>query len=152
MKGISMKVFLLKDVEKVGMAGEIIKVSDGFGKNFIIPNKLGVVVTPENESFYQKRIKTIEHRKEVISSKTSMLAEKISSTTLLLKKKMHENEKLYGAVAQNEVVELLAAKGISVSKSQVEFDKSIKSKGTYSVTIKLSSRLKPAVTLKVVAE
>jgi large subunit ribosomal protein L9 len=146
------RVFLLKDVEKVGMAGEIIKVTEGYAKNFLMPRKLGVIITPENESHYQHRTKHIEHRKEVIASNTSMLAEKITSTTVTLKKKMHDDDRLYGSISPAEIVDGLAQKGISISKSQVEFDKSIKTKGTYAVTIKLSSRLKPAVTVRVVSE
>ncbi len=147
-----MKVYLLKDVEKVGMAGEIVKVSDGYASNFLLPRKAAVQVTPENEQFYQSRIKRIENRKEVLSSQTSMLAEKIKSTTVTIKRKMHDNDKLYGSIAPGEIVDILAEKGISISKSQVQFDKSIKSKGTYEVIIKLSSRLQPHLTLKVVPE
>jgi len=107
---------------------------------------------PENEQFYQSRIKQVENRKEVVATATSMLAEKIKSTTVILKRKMHDDDKLYGSVAPNEIVDLLADKGISISKNQVQFEKSIKSKGTYEVTIKLSSRLQPQLTVKVVPE
>lgn len=147
-----MKVYLVKDVEKVGMAGEIVEVSDGYGSNFLLPRKLAVQITPENEQFYKTRIKHVENRKEVVATATSMLAEKIKSTTIVLKRKMHDDNKLYGSIGSNEIVDLLAEKGISVSKNQVQFDKSIKSKGTYEITIKLSSRLQPQLTIKVVPE
>ncbi len=147
-----MRVFLRKDVEKVGLAGEIVKVSDGFALNYLIPRGLAVIVTPENESQFKVRAQKIEHRKEVVASKTSMLAEKIKSTELVLKRKMHDGEKLYGSVSPAEIVDLLSEKGISISKSQVDFDKSIKERGTYPVTIKLSSKLQPKITLKVVPE
>lgn len=147
-----MRVFLRKDVERVGLAGEIIKVSDGFALNYLVPKGLAVIVTPENESQFKGRIKAIEKRKEAIASKTSMLAEKIKSLELVLKRKMHDGTKLYGSVSPTEIVELLAEKGVSVNKSQVIFDKSIKERGSYPVTIKLSSKLQPQLTLKVVPE
>ena len=147
-----MRVFLRKDVERVGLAGEIIKVTDGFALNYLIPQGLAVMVTSENEGQFKTRAHTLEHRKEVVASKTSMLAEKIKAVELVLKRKMHDNEKLYGSVSATEIVDLLAQKGIGISKSQVEFDKSIKERGTYSVTIKLSSKLQPQLTLKVVPE
>lgn len=149
---MSVRVFLLKDVEKVGIAGEIIKASEGYVRNFLVPHKLGVEITPANESSFANRIKVVEHRKEVVASQTSMLAEKVKSTEITLKKKMHDDGKLYGAVAPADIVEALAQKGIAVSKSQVEFDKAIKAKGTHEVTIKLSSKLKPAVKVKIVPE
>lgn len=147
-----MKVFLIKDVEKVGLSGEVLKVADGFGTNFLIPRKLAVEITPENEAFYKNREKKVEKRKEIIESKTSMLAEKIGSIKLVLKRKLHDDGKLYGSINASEIVDLLSEKGISITKAQVELDKAIKSKGSFPVTIKLSSKLKPVVTLNIVSE
>ncbi len=147
-----MKVFLLKDVEKIGLAGEIIKVADGFGANFLLPRKLAIEITAHNENVYKKREKQIEHRKEVIATKTSMLAEKINTLKITLKRKMHDDGKLYGAINASEIVEALAEKGIIITKSQVEFDKSIKTKGTHEVTIKLSSKLQPKIAVTIISE
>ncbi len=147
-----MKVYLLKDIEKVGLAGEIIKVSDGFARNNLFPRKLALEVTAEKEEFFKKREKIVEKRQEKIATQTSMLAEKIKSLKLTLKRKIHDDGKLYGSVNPNEIVELLADNGISIAKNQVDLEKSIKEKGTYEVTIKLSSRLQPKLTLNVIAE
>jgi large subunit ribosomal protein L9 len=147
-----MKVYLRKDIEKVGIAGEIIKVGDGYGRNFLIPRGFAVEVTKANESFYQKHAKQVEHRKDVIESKTSMLAERINSLKLALKRKMHDDGKLYGAISPAEIVDLLAKEGVNISKSQVKIDKSIKSKGSHTVTIKLTSKLQAKVTLVVQPE
>jgi len=147
-----MKVFLRKDIEKVGLAGEIIKVGDGYARNYLIPNGLAIEITKKNETFYAKRIKKVEHRKEVIATQTSMLAEKIKSLKVTLKKKVHDDGKLYGAVNASEIVDLLAKKGVMIAKNQVKIDKSIKTKGTFVVTIKLTSRLQPQLSLNVVPE
>ncbi len=147
-----MKIFLKQDIPGVGMAGEVVKVKQGFANNYLVPRKLGVLVTRANAAFYATQTKTVEHRKEVIESETSMLAERIKSLTLKIKKKSHDDGKLYGAIGATEVVDALREKGIKISKSQVKFDKSIKEKGRFSVTIKLSSRLMPQVTVEVVAE
>lgn len=147
-----MKVYLLKDVPKIGLAGELLKVADGFGQNFLVPRKLAVEVTPQNESFYKEREKKVEHRKDVIATKTSMLAEKISSIKITIKRKLHDDGKLYGAINASEIVDMLAEKGISISKSQVELDKAIKTKGSHEVTIKLSSTLKPVITVNIISE
>ena len=147
-----MKVYLKKDVEKVGMAGEIIKVKEGFALNYLIPRGLAMVVTDANANFFKKRERTIENRKEVMSSQTSMLAEKINSMDLILKKKMHDDGKLYGALSSTDIVEKLSEKGIAIGKNQIIFGKSIKSKGVYEVTVKLSSRLQPKIKVTVVSE
>lgn len=146
-----MKVFLLKDVDKIGIEGEIIKVKEGFAINYLLPQKLAVVITDKNEANYLKKVKSIENRKEAISTKTSMLAEKIKALKLTIKRKMHE-DKLYGSISPIEIVELLENEGVKVAKSQIEFDKVIKQQGNYEVTIKLSNQLQPKFALRVVAE
>ena len=146
-----MKVYLLKDVEKVGFAGTVVKVSEGFGRNFLIAKKLAIEVTPQNEGSFAQKMKVTEHKKEVVETKTSMLAEKIKELEISIKRKMHDGEKLYGSISAQDIVELLAEKGVSVQKNQVIFDKSIKTKGTHNITIKLSSKLQPKFTLKVQA-
>jgi large subunit ribosomal protein L9 len=147
------RVFLLKDVEKIGIAGEIIKTAEGFARNFLIPRKLGVEVTAANESSFSHRVKTIEHRKDVVESKTSMLAEKIKGTEVVIKRKIHDGDQLYGSISAREIADELAQKhGIAVSNSQVIMDKSIKTKGNHTITIKLSSKLQPTLKVKIVPE
>lgn len=147
-----MEVYLRKDVEKIGLAGEIIKVGDGFARNFLIPKGLAVEITPHNKSQYLTKIRNVENRKEVIASQTSMFAEKLNTVSITLKRKMHDDGQLYGAINASEVVDALAAQGISITKSQVEFDKSIKSKGSFKVTIKLTTRLKSTISVTIIAE
>ncbi len=147
-----MKVYLLKDIDKVGLAGEVIKAKSGFAHNYLFPKKLAIEVTASNEEFYKKKAKLVENRKEAISSKTSMLAEKIKDLKLTIKKKIHDNDKLYAAVNAAEIAELLSGEGIKVTKSQVLMKKSIKTHGNHTITIKLSKQLMPELTLKVVAD
>ena len=147
-----MKVFLRKDIEKVGITGELIKVSDGYARNFLFPRGLAIEITAKNESYYQGKVKKVEHRKEAVVTKTSMLAERIKTMKIILKRKMHDDGKLYGAVGASEIVEELAKDGISIAKNQVLFTKSIKSKGTFEVTIKLTSSLKPKIKITIVPE
>lgn len=147
-----MKVYLLKDIQGVGIAGEIVKVKEGYADNFLLPRKMGIKITAKNAPFYEERAKHIDHRKEVISSKTSMLAEKIKTLKLTLKRKMHDDGKLYASINPSEVVALLSQEGVNVSKSQIKLDKTIKEKGLFDVTIKLTSKLKTTVQLSIIAE
>ncbi len=147
-----MKVYLTKDIEKVGLSGEIVKVTDGFGRNFIIARGSGIEVTDKNEQFYQNKSRTVEHRKEVIESKTSILAEKIKNLKVTIKRKMHDDGKLYGSISPVEIVDALHEHSISLSKSQVIFKKAVKEKGLHKVTIKLTTSLQPELTLNIIAE
>ena len=147
-----MNVYMLKDVENVGMAGQIIKVSDGYAANFLIPRKLAVKLTKGNEATLKSQVKKIEVIKKILNNKIAMLAERIKNLHLTIKEKIHDDEKLYGSVSADEIVELLKAKDISVNRKQIEFPKSIKKVGEHKVVVRLSSKLKPEFILKVTAK
>ena len=145
-----MKIYMLKDVEKIGMAGQIIKVSDGYAANFLIPRKLARKVNEKEKQFFsqQKKRETVD--KEILNSKVAMLAEKIRNLHLIVKERIHDDGKLYGAVGADEIVELLKEKDISINRKQVEFKKAIRSVGEHKVVIRLSSKFKPELILKVI--
>ena len=147
-----MKVYLKEDIERVGMKKEIIDVSDGYARNYLIPHKLAVAVTSENQSYYESMSKVVNHRKEVIATQSSMLAEKINNLEIKIRRKLHDDGKLYGSLNAIEVVEALNDHGVHIAKNQVVIEKSIKEKGTYPVIIKLSSRLQPTLKVHVIAE
>ncbi len=148
-----MRVFLLKDVEKVGIAGEIIKTTEGFARNYLIPKKLAVEVTDTNEASFVNRIKVVENRKEVVATKTSMLAEKFKNLQITLAKKIHNGDQLYGSISPKEIVDELAKEhGIKLSNSQIILEKAIKTKGVHPVIIKLSKTLLPTLQVKIVPE
>ena len=147
-----MEVFLRKSVAKIGLAGEIIKVGDGFARNFLIPQGLAVEITANNKAQFEAKIRKVENRKEIIASEMSLFADRIEGTSVTLKRKMHDNGSLYGAISASDIVEALSKEGINVTKSQVDIEKPIKAKGSFKVTIKLSSHLKPSITAIIEAE
>lgn len=151
-KGLIMKVYILKDIENVGMAGTIINVSDGYATNYLFPRKLAVQVTSDNVKNLKVKVDAVKQKTEVINSKVAMLAENIKNLNIVIKEKTHDDGKLYGSVGADEIVELLKQRDIVINRKQVEFDKSIKAIGDHKVIIRLSSKLKPQLTIKVVGE
>lgn len=141
---------MLKDVENVGMTGQIVKVSEGYASNFLIPRKLAQAVTSKNESFLAQRAKKAQVAVEALNSKMAMMAERLKNVNISISKRQHDDGKLYGAVSAEDIVELLQAKDFSINKKQVVFKKSVKTVGDHKVAIKLSSKLQPEVSLKVV--
>jgi large subunit ribosomal protein L9 len=146
-----MKVFMLKDVEKVGMAGQVVKVSDGYATNFLIPRKLAKKVGANEKVFFEKRSVRSKLDVQALNSKIAMLAERIKNMHLVVKERVHDDGKLYGSVGADEVVELLKKKDININRKQVEFKKAVRSVGEHKVKVKLSSKFKPELVLKVVA-
>lgn len=146
-----MHIYLLKDVEKVGMKGSIVKVAEGFAENFLIPRKLGIKVSENELAFYQNKKVKEQVTAEVVNSKVAMIAERVKALHLTVKERAHDDGKLYGSVGADEIVELLKKNDIQINRKQVEFDKTIRKIGEHKVTIKLSTKLKPQLTIKVLA-
>jgi large subunit ribosomal protein L9 len=147
-----MKVYLKADIKGVGMTGEIITVSDGYARNFLFPRNQAIEITPANEQSYITRLKVVENRKEVIATQTSMLAERIGSSHITIKRKIHHDGKLYGSVGPADIADELKEQGFSVAKNQIIIEKSIKEKGVHMVIVKLTSRLQPKLKVVVVPE
>ena len=146
-----MHIYLLKDVEKVGMKGSIVKVAEGFAENFLIPRKLGIKVSENELAFYQNKKVKEQVTAEVVNSKVAMIAERVKALHLTVKERAHDDGKLYGSVGADEIVELLKKNDIQINRKQVEFDKAIRKIGEHKVTIKFSTKLKPQLILKVLA-
>lgn len=147
-----MRVYLLKDVENVGMAGTMVNVSDGYAANYLFPHKLAVKVDKGQEEFFKNKIAKVAAAKEVVSTKMGMLAERIKSMHLTIKKRVHDDGKLYGSVSADELIDLLKAKDVVADRKQIVFGKTIKAVGEHAVGVKLTSKLIPEFTLKVVGE
>lgn len=148
---MKVNVFLLKDMANLGKAGDIVSVKDGYAYNFIVKQQAGIIVTEQNKKEVAARKAALEKKKTEAETKTSDLAEKIKNLTVKIKKTMHEGDKLYGSIHATEIVDLLEKEGIKVSKSQIIMpNKAIKTLGTYDITVKLTTQLKPHFKLKVI--
>lgn len=145
-------VFLLKDIKNIGKAGTIVSVAEGYATNYVLPKKLGLLVTENNKSEFDNRLSKLKNANEKAQAKTSALADKIGLLTIVLKNKIGPDGKLYGAIRPQMIVDELAKETISIGKSMVVFDKPIKEKGMHEVVIKLSSHLQPRLKVKVIAE
>lgn len=147
-----MNVFLLKDITNIGTEGQILKVKDGFARNFLFPKKLAVVATKEHEERYKELKKNVGAEVVAQGARVATLADLIKRTNIIVKHKVNEKGKLYGALNAEDIIALLKTKNITVNKKQIEFDKSVKAPGEYAITVRLTSKLKPQFKLTVQAE
>lgn len=146
-----MEVLLLKDIKSLGLAGQVKKVSEGYARNYLFPRKLAKVANAAEVVRFQSTVKKMEVDVATAGSRLANLAHQIKNLHITIAKKIHDDNKLYGAVNAEEIVEALKNKGITTNKKQIEFSKTIRTAGEHSVIIKLSSKVKPELTLKVVA-
>jgi len=144
------KILLKESIETLGNPGDIVNVSAGYARNYLLPQQKAVLATPEN-------IRNIESYKKLILKKaaeTKMqfqgLAEKIGALTCTLKKRAGTNNKLFGSVTNQELSNFLNSKGIKIDKRMIQMDAVIKTTGEFEVKIKLHPEVK--ATLKVIVE
>ncbi len=132
-----MQVILLEDVPSLGKMGDLVKVAEGYGRNYLIPQKKAMVAT-------EKNVKALEHQKRqvqfrIIKTKrdAEAAAQRIEGLSCTLKKNSGESGKLFGSVTTMELETYLKEHGITVDRKKIHMDEPIKSLGVFSVPIKL---------------
>lgn len=132
-----MLVILKENVENLGRIGDVVKVTDGYARNFLIPKKL---VVPANEN----NIAAIEHQKKMLDKKRAAeklsaeeLAKKISGFTCNITRKVGEKDKLFGSVSTADIADALKAGGIEIEKRSIHLKEPIKSLGVHTAEVKL---------------
>jgi large subunit ribosomal protein L9 len=147
-----MDVILRQDVDKVGQAGELVTVKDGFGRNFLLPRGLAYLATDANKRRLEaeQAQKGRKHAAEVQASRD--VAARLEAVSLTFTMKAGEGDKLFGSVTAGDVAERLKAEGFGVDKKSVELEEPLKALGVYKVPIRLHSEVKPEVRVWVVRE
>jgi large subunit ribosomal protein L9 len=139
-----MEVILNKDVEKLGKAGQVIKVKDGFARNFLMPGGLAVAATAANlEKLKQQQIIKAQQQ-EKIKRDAEALKAKLAGVSVTIPALVHEEERLYGGIGSQEISAVLKEEGFEIDKNCILLDEPIKSLGIYEVPL----RLHPEVSLK----
>ena len=144
-----MKVILTKDVTKLGKAGEMKNVADGYATNFLIKQELAVPAAGGAYRAWQHDIASREDKRKREREEAEVAATRIGSTTLTMGVKVGDGGKLYGSITTKDIADALARRGITVDKHKIELEEPLKSLGTYKVAIKVLSGMSPEVTIVV---
>jgi len=147
-----MKLILREDVPSLGRGGDLVEVKRGYGRNYLLPRGLAVLANPEN-------VREIEHQKQVAAAKAAKLkasaeavAKRLSETPLALRRKVGEQDKLYGSVTALDIAEALVARGLEIDRRSIDLAEPIKTLGDFEVAVRLHSQVVGKVKVKVEAE
>ncbi len=147
-----MKVILREDVKNLGDMGEVVNVSDGYARNFLLPKKFAVEANTKNLKEFEHNKKVIAERASKIKESVKSAAEKLSAVSLTIKAKTGEDDKLFGSVTNMNIADALASEGFDIDKKKIVMDEPIKRLGEYSVTIKLHPEISTQIKVQVVQE
>ena len=147
-----MDVILREDVEKLGHAGEVVTVKDGYARNFLLPRGLAYLATDGNRRRLDEEQRQRDRRAAAEVSGARGVAAKLEAVSLSFTMKAGEGDKLFGSVTAGDIAERLQAEGLQVDRKAVELGEPIKALGVYKVPIRLHADVKPEIRVWVVKE
>ena len=132
-----MEIILRDHVENLGRRGEVVKVADGYARNYLLPRKLALLATDANKKWIERERKIAEARDHEERGAAEAIATRLSALDLTITRKVGENDQLYGSVTNADIGELLAKKGFEVDRRKILLPDPIKTLGEHTVPVKL---------------
>jgi large subunit ribosomal protein L9 len=147
-----MKVILKEDVEKVGRRGDVVNVAPGFGRNYLIPRKMAMAVTPTNVKAIEIERQALKKKVEVERKSFQSLAQKLNQVSLTFTRRAGEKDVIFGSVSSGDVKEALDGLGYDIDKKKILLDEPIKRLGNFTVPVKISAEDRAEVKIVVARE
>jgi large subunit ribosomal protein L9 len=147
-----MQVILRENVENLGRIGDIVKVTDGYARNYLLPRNLVSIADEKNVAQIEHHKRALEKKRMAQRGVSEELAKKLADFSINVSRKVGENDKLFGSVTANDVAEALKKAGYTIDRHSIQLDHSIKSLGVHPVTIKLDNEIEAKVKVWVVKE
>jgi large subunit ribosomal protein L9 len=147
---MSIEVILREHIDNLGQRGEVVKVADGYARNYLFPRKLALAVTAENKRQIERERAKAEAREAEEKKEAEALRTRVEAIELTASRRVGENNVLYGSVTSADVADLLAARGITVDRRKIQLADPLKALGDYKIPVKLYRDVTADVTLKVV--
>ena len=145
-----MEVILIQDVNKVGRKGDVVRVRDGFGRNFLLPRSLAIPSTRANQQFVEEQKLRAATRREKDKAEAQGVAERLSKVKVSIPAQAGEQEKLFGSVTAEDIAESLTKQGFAIDRKHIQLKEPIRSLGTFTVTVEIFPQVKATVPVEVV--
>jgi large subunit ribosomal protein L9 len=147
-----MQVILREDIDKLGNIGDLVKVADGYARNFLVPNKKAIEATPDNLNAMNHAKKMVSDRIRKIKKVATAEADQLRGLAVIIKAKTGEEGKLFGSVTSMDIADAVKAKGVEIDKRKIVLDEPIKRLGDYTVSVKMHADILADIKVTVIAE
>ena len=147
-----MEIILREHVEHLGQRGEIVKVADGYARNYLLPRKLALLVTEGNKKQIERERVKFEAREAEERKTFEAIVARLANVEIVIARKVGETEALYGSVTSADIAEALAAKGFDIDRRKLQLVEAIKTIGEVDVPVKLHRDVSTTIKVKVVPE
>jgi len=147
-----MEIILREHVEHLGKRGEIVKVSDGYARNYLLPRKLALPATDGNRKHVERERKIMEGREAEEKSGAEAIAARLAAIDISIARRVGDTEQLYGSVTAADITDYLKAKGFDIDRRKLILPEAIKSIGEHDVPLKLHREVTVPLKVKVVKE
>ena len=147
-----MEVILREHVDNLGRRGDVVKVAEGYARNYLLPRKLALAVTEGNKRQIEREKKVAEVRDAEEKQQADALAQRLTQTEIEIARRVGENDTLYGSVTSADIAHALEAKGFTVEKRKITLAEPLKALGEFTVPVKIHREVTAQVKVKVVAD
>jgi|CXWL01.1.fsa_nt_gi large subunit ribosomal protein L9 len=144
-----MQVILLERVEKLGQMGEVVKVKDGFARNFLLPNKKALRATKDNIARFDKEKAQLEARNLTLKKEAEGVAKTLDKQKFVILRQAGETGMLYGSVSTRDIADAVTAGGVTLNRTQIVLDKPMKTLGLHDVKVALHPEVRVGITVNV---
>ncbi len=132
-----MEVILREDLEKVGARGAVVKVADGFARNYLLPKRLAVAATESNKKIVDQEREAHLRRDAKVKSEADDLAKLMANVTVTLRHRVGENDHLFGSVTAKDIAEALEAQNFHIERRKIQLEEPIRTVGEHKVPVRL---------------
>jgi large subunit ribosomal protein L9 len=147
-----MEVILKEDILNLGKIGEVVRVRDGFARNYLLPRGLVLVANKKNIKTFEHQKKIVADQKQKIMRNAQTIGDELAGVSLTIPMRAGEEGRLFGSVTNMQIEKALKAKGLNVERRKIHLDEPIKTLGDYEIPIRLSADVTVPLKLSVVAE
>jgi len=147
-----MEVILKEDVAQLGHRGDVVKVADGYGRNFLLPKKLAIEATAGNKKVIEQMKASAVRKTQKDKSDAEALAKQFEGVNVTITRRTGEQDQLFGSVTTSDIAAELEKQGFTVDRRKIELDQSIKTLGNFDVKIRLFREVTATVKVTVAKE